>query len=104
MKLWLDDIRKSPTTGDWYWVKTVWEALTLLLNYHREIDAWSLDHDLGENQLSGYDFLSMLDLMMENGLNIHIPINNIRVHSMNPVGYGNMKKVLESIAAKLERE
>ena len=46
-----------------------------------------LDHDLGENNFSGYEICKWI---VEN----HIPLVGFHIHSMNPVGVANMRQLL----------
>ena len=85
-KLFLDDER-FPVDDTWTIARTVPEALNLLktkgLPSHM-----SLDHDLGENQETGYDFVKKC-------ANYCIDLNiqfspDFYVHSQNPIGKQNM--------------
>lgn len=91
MKLWLDDVRDPAdylSDGyDWYWVKTVTQALELIEEWKRRGVEWtdaSLDHDLGAFD-TGYD---LLNWMAETN---NWPTNAPMVHSMNPVGRKRMQ-------------
>ena len=94
MKLWLDDSRKAPE--GWTWYTCPWKALRHVLALEANITEWSLDHDLGPNTPSGYDFISMILLLIDRGLKVHVP-DNVGLHSMNPVGRDNMVMVLKEI-------
>lgn len=89
MKLWVDDVRQP--SSDWEWVKTFEQAVDFYKSNHTQIDKISLDHDLGENTKSGYDFLKWM--IYEFGIMPKDP-NAISVHSMNPVGRKNMEDTL----------
>jgi hypothetical protein len=95
MKLWLDDIREAPE--GWVHFTSPWKALEAILRLGDKIEAWSLDHDLGENVPTGYDFLCMIELLLAQGLEVHIPAE-VYIHSANPVGRDNMLGALGSIA------
>lgn len=84
MKLWLDDVRPAPE--GWYWAKNVETAKAMLIR--GEVTHLSLDHDLGEDCLSGYDLCKW---MAENNL---WPSEQITIHSMNPVGRDNMRAII----------
>lgn len=86
MKLWIDDIRPAP--DGWEWVKCTNDAIYCIKNY--DIELISIDHDAGDYYAYGGDFIKVLDFMEENQIN-NIPIH---VHSMNPVGAGNMKFII----------
>lgn len=77
MKLWLDDIRPAP--AGWVWCKTATEAVRYL-SQDGLVEEASLDHDLGENQPTGYDLCKW---MAETGA---WPKQRPEVHSANPVG------------------
>ena len=94
MKLWLDDIREAPE--GWEWFTCPWKALYFVLRMDDEIDEWSLDHDLGENVPTGYDFLCMIELLLACGLKVHVP--EVSIHSDNSIGIKNMRSALGSIA------
>src|SRR5690348_2081796 len=54
MKIWVDDIR-TPPDNTWIWAKTSHEAIVLLTLSHvndLDIEAMSLDHDLGGDDTS----------------------------------------------------
>lgn len=100
MKLWIDDIRPAPE--DYVWVKTVNDAKNIIqhsFTYGYEV-SWKIvydkitvidiDHDAGFYANEGGDYIKLLDWLEEN--NISIPI---RIHSMNPVGVQNMRKIIE---------
>ena len=97
MKIWLDDIRKPPI--GWEWVKTVAETRRYLELY-RPITEISLDHDLGENQQTGYDLIKWLEKkVMTEG---YRPFPKIRVHSANPVGKKNIEAAVKRIEEYLK--
>ena len=84
MKLYLDDIRQSPT--GWLWCKSVEDAIAsvTLFGVPEEMD---LDHDLGKR--TGMDFIKWLSEHSQ-------IVPKWRVHSMNPVGKANMEAFLTS--------
>ena len=93
MKLWVDDVRESPS--GYYWVKTVDEAKelidqSLVLGY-LDIDLIDIDHDAGEYAEFGGDYIKLLDWMEEIGYNPQA----IHIHSMNPVGIQNMRRIIQ---------
>ena len=49
----------------------------------------SIDHDAGDFYHDGGDFIRVLDWLEETGRNYPI-----RIHSMNPVGRGNMRRII----------
>lgn len=119
MKLWIDDVRPAP---DGYTLcKTVNGAKNEILkaerqrekflkmakqglekhdlDYYngclklanrREIELIDIDHDAGEYASDGGDYIRLLDWLEETGRNYPI-----RIHSMNPVGIENMKRIIQ---------
>lgn len=98
MKVFLDDVRNPESiyeyTDGWITVRTVEEAKTLLLT--KQVVSMSLDHDLGENQPTGYDLTKW---MAENDC---WPKSYVWVHSMNPVGAQNMYAMIDRYFLKGE--
>ena len=79
MKLWLDDVRPAPE--GWEWAKTAKQAISFLNTHSEQIEAVSLDHDLGKNAGSGEHVARHLSGYKQ--LNPETPI---RIHSWNPGG------------------
>lgn len=103
LKLWLDDCRPAPE--GYVWVKSVNEAKTFILDQEREfaylfrrgiykadylISLIDLDHDAGDFANDGGDYIKLLDWLEETGRDYPI-----RIHSMNPVGCANMRRIIE---------
>ena len=119
MKLWLDDVRPAPEGYDW--CKSVEEAKLEILkmeqqqsmfleqarykiNHYdlcgyrasldmasrREIELIDIDHDAGDFASDGGDYIKLLDWLEETGRNYPI-----RIHSMNPVGVENMRRIIQ---------
>lgn len=97
MKLWIDDVRPAPE--GYIWCKTVNEAkdtITMCELYATVIpELWRIelidvDHDSGEYVAYGGDYIKLLDWLEETGRNYPI-----RIHSMNPVGAANMRRIIE---------
>lgn len=101
MKIFLDDERETP--AGWTRMYTAEEVINHLDNYHRAqlgvfvnpITHLSLDHDLGENVLTGYAVLCWLEEKIFNDPTFPLP--EITIHSANPTGRANMNRALESI-------
>ena len=103
MKLWIDDVRPAPE--GYVWCKSVNEAINFLHQYlifanhtwscMRELQTFpkieliDIDHDAGEFQTDGGDYIRVLEwLEYESfGCPIHI-------HSTNPVGVENMRRII----------
>lgn len=110
MKIWVDDVRPAP--DGYVWVKSVNEAKLFivrnkcykkLINLHdgglrklfefgndTQIELIDIDHDAGEYASDGGDYIKLLDWLEEEGYNIPI-----HIHSMNPVGVENMKRIIK---------
>lgn len=119
MKLWVDDIRQAPE--GYKWCRSVNDAIQLIetsekrvqslidmghscfrnRDYtgrnacYRHVDRWEikvidLDHDAGDYASDGGDYIKLLDWLEETGRSYPI-----RIHSMNPVGVENMRRVIE---------
>lgn len=93
MRIWLDDIRPAPE--GWVWKKNSSEILVTIIHNSHLIEEISFDHDLGEDSLSGYDVLNVIETMVFN--KTWEGLLNFHVHSANPVGRKNMERVIESI-------
>ena len=55
-----------------------------------EIELIDLDHDAGQYEQYGGDYIRILDWLEETGRNYPI-----RIHSMNPVGVDNMRRIIQ---------
>lgn len=104
MKLWIDDVRPAP--DGYVWVKSVDAAIEcikireqlngvdwLYSDGTREIihpfTLIDIDHDAGDYVADGGDYIKILDWLEETGRNYPI-----RIHSMNPVGRENMRRII----------
>lgn len=90
MKIWLDDIREAPE--GYLHCRSVNEAIKLIEeNEHKEaIELIDCDHDLGDFACDGGDGIKLLDWLLERDTKYPI-----RLHTMNPVGRDNMRRMLE---------
>lgn len=106
MKLWIDDIRHAP--DGYVWCKSVNEAKETIeaveymfggysiynpttgLSKKVSIELIDTDHDAGDYHILGGDYIKLLDWFEETGRNYPI-----RIHSMNPVGVENMRRIIE---------
>ena len=93
MRLWVDDVRPAPE--GYTWCQSVNEAKRIIDFTDRvlcpyEIDLIDLDYDAGEYAKYGGDYIKLLDWLEETGRNYPI-----RIHSMNPVGVANMRRIIE---------
>ena len=93
MKLWIDDVRAAPTGYEW--VKTVDQA-KMVIDINERLVGTSviklidIDHDAGDYASDGGDYIKLLDWLEETGRNYPI-----RIHSMNPVGVENMRRIIQ---------
>lgn len=107
MKLWIDDVRPAPE--GYVWCKSVNETrfviesvehhnLLVHCNDPRFITATEevvlqlidIDHDAGEYAYDGGDYIKLLDWLEETGRSYPI-----HIHSMNPVGVENMRRIIQ---------
>ena len=119
MKLWIDDVRPAPE--GYVWCKSVNGAKGIILeteqlknrylklagrwlnchnidnfnNYinlsiENNIELIDIDHDAGDYASDGGDYIRLLDWLEKIGRNYPI-----RIHSMNPVGVANMRRIIE---------
>ena len=56
----------------------------------RDIEIIDIDHDAGDFYYDGGDYIKLLDWLEETGRNY-----SIRIHSQNPVGVANMRRIIE---------
>lgn len=119
MKLWIDDVRKPPNTENYDWILSVNEAKVAIVEYEHflkqltnsiesakllgkrysvhmrrlteyTIDYIDIDHDAGEYVNDGGDYIKLLDWLEETGRSYPI-----RIHSANPVGVANMRRIIQ---------
>lgn len=90
MKLWIDDCRPAPT--GYIWFKSVNEVKEWIrrIEYTWGIELIDIDHDAGDYACDGGDYIAILNWLEETGRNYPI-----RIHSMNPVGRENMRRIIE---------
>ena len=100
MILWVDDIRTPPTQINYRVVRSVNEAKRVIEEFEKaqelrrlcddaEIEWIDMDHDAGDFQSDGGDYIKLLDWLEERG-----SCYPIRIHSMNPVGAENMRTII----------
>jgi len=90
MKIWIDDLRVAP--AGYVWCKSVNEAKVAIEKAERmgeTIEYLDLDHDAGDYQYDGGDFIKVLDWMEETGR-----AYACRIHTANPVGRQNMRMIV----------
>lgn len=114
MKLWIDDIR-TPPDDTWHIARSVSAAIRAIDMFGPEFTAINLDHDISHQiVMSGMlrpyaceeTFEAVARFMVhyrnaqeEVGIDFH-PL--IHIHTSNPVGAANMKKILEDANFKVD--
>ena len=97
MKLWIDDLRPAP--DGYVHCHSVFRAIKEIEIREREIKEFGdlepitlidIDHDAGDYACYGGDYIKLLDWLEETGRNYPI-----RIHSMNPVGVENMRRIIQ---------
>lgn len=98
MKLWIDDVRPAPE--GYYWCRSVNEAKRVIEIYGSWIDfdnnivdcieLIDIDHDAGDFTADGGDYIKLLDWLEETSRSYQI-----HIHSMNPVGVENMRRIIQ---------
>jgi len=102
IKIWIDDIRPAP--HGYFHCYSVNQAKTLisLAEFRNDaeyallfqpscvIELIDIDHDAGDYACDGGDYIKLLDWFEETGRNYLI-----RIHSMNPVGVENMRRIIQ---------
>ena len=111
MKLWVDDMRPAPEGYEW--IASVNEAKATILAQEKFVNAMQelfisvqnvalgggggygielidIDYDAGNYANDGGDYIKLLDWLEETGRNYPI-----RIHSMNPVGTENMRRIIQ---------
>lgn len=91
--IFLDDIRTSPKAYDMSFKtgESLMEYLKAVspLPEGVHVDTLSLDHDLGEGVMDGYDVVKQL-------CELELPIRRIQLHTDNIIGFKNMFYYLTS--------
>ena len=92
MKLWIDDIRPAPP--GYTWARSVHEAQDYISQWLWEnklplLELIDIDHDAGDYAFAGGDYIHFLDWLEL--MNYNFPIH---IHSMNPVGVANMRRII----------
>jgi len=94
--LFIDDERFPPkSTDDWIITRTFHETMRFI-DKHGMPHFISFDHDLGYNELTGYDIAQELVLCDMNGIYKFPDGFAYTTHSMNPVGKKNIEGLLDN--------
>ena len=104
--MFIDDERFPPGLDDDQWIipRSSSEAIEMVKLFGLP-GFISFDHDLGGEDTSMY-FINWLIgfIMTKNSQGEHLDFPQYTVHSQNPVGAENIKGLIESFKAHLERE
>jgi hypothetical protein len=91
MKVWLDDERPAPEG----WVACRWPKEVIELLETGNVTEMSLDHDLGDLYITGYDVVLWLEEKCHEDPEFHLPV--VMVHSSNAPARIRMKQALRAI-------
>ena len=92
MKLFIDDER-FPTGADWIIARNMADVIAVV-EYAGMPNYISFDHDLGDNEPTGYDICKWLvDQVMDDRLQFPDGFD-FYVHSQNPIGKANIEGYL----------
>lgn len=92
MKVYLDDKRTAPPG----WTRVRWPSEAIELLKTGNVEALSLDHDLGDDQRgTGYDVLVWLEKHVARGE--LLPPATLKVHSVNVSARTKMEQAIDSI-------
>ena len=102
MKIWLDD-RRAPPDSSWVWVDSAQAMNDMLANSALNVEAISLDHDLGDEKLygNGYQVLLYIEERVFRDRDYAPP--HVSIHTDNPVALEKMHAALASISRFLLR-
>jgi hypothetical protein len=100
MYVWLDDRREPWGDEPWVWVKTPSEAIALLES--GDVEAISLDHDLGlfddeGGEQTGNDVLLWIE---EQVVTSDFEPPRMKVHSSNSSAHDKMQRAIKSIESR----
>lgn len=96
--LFIDDERYPPRDGrNWIIARNMHDVL-MMLRIHGMPGYISFDHDLGENEKTGYDIAKLLvDLDQGDDGDFALPAEfEFYVHSQNPAGKANIEHYLNN--------
>lgn len=90
-KLFIDDER-FPATDDWVIVRSSQEAIAMIIEYGMPYFI-SFDHDLGGEDTAIRVIRWIIESFLDGNLEIH-PDFDFYVHSQNPIGAENIRKLM----------
>ena len=101
-KLFLDKTR-FPTDASWTIARSTDDAMVLIAQ-NGYPDEMSVDYDLGESEITGFDFLkSLTDTVLSKWPNVNFPPVELECHSNNTEGRCRMLGLWKSFQNKLGR-
>ncbi|EAC9719868.1 hypothetical protein LL50_05255 [Listeria monocytogenes] len=83
MNIFIDDLREAPEKYDQAFTTAENFLEWYALNNQPKFDLISLDHDLGEYNMNGYDLVKFL-------VDFNVSFHNIQFHTDNTEGFKNM--------------
>ena len=92
MKIWVDDARPAPE--GYHWCQSVNETKAFIkgcMQWNGTIEVLDIDHDAGDYASDGGDYIEILNWLEE----YMICCFPIHIHSKNPVGVANMRRIIE---------
>lgn len=102
IKVWIDDIREAPE--GYTWCRSTNNALRFITQNKDYIELIDIDHDAGDYQKDGGDFIAVLKELERLSRNPRwspvykdvIKRYSFRLHSANPVGVLNMRAIIQA--------
>lgn len=102
IKVWIDDIREAPK--GYTWCRSTNSALRFITQNKDYIELIDIDHDAGDYQKDGGDFIAVLKELERLSRNPRwssiykdvIKGYSFRLHSANPVGVQNMRAIIQA--------
>lgn len=102
IKVWIDDIREAPE--GYIWCRSTNNALRFITQNKDYIELIDIDHDAGDYQKDGGDFIAVLKELERLSRNPRwspvykdvIKRYSFRLHSANPVGVQNMRAIIQA--------
>jgi hypothetical protein len=96
--VWVDDVRFPPEDHNlWFWARSTDEAKTAIRMYEKNLYVDTilidLDHDAGDYAEDGGDYIEILNWLEREG--IADTGYFFRIHSQNPVGVENMRRIIQ---------
>lgn len=102
IKVWIDDVRPAP--DGYVWCRSTNGALRFITQNKNYIELIDLDHDAGDYADDGGDFINVLKELErlsrsprhKDTYDFFVHKIKFKLHSMNPVGIENMRRIIEN--------